>query len=423
MKKTILAVAFGTMATAAIAQKSQVRAANNFLADNELEKAKTAIEAAVNDESTKNSAYAWYTRGMVYMKMQQQPANEGKAFYNEAGSSFKKVITLDPSYEKENVTNNLFATAIYNFNDGLNAFDKQQYPQAFDHFAEVNSIAGLDGGKRFASNKKLDTIARQSRLYQGYSAYYANRFDDALNFLIAAKADPVTKDANAYLMLGEIYSEQKKMNEAEAIFTEARTAYPDNKAIKNAEINFFIRAGKMEALVKKLEDAVKSEPNNADMWFNLGTTYDGMANPKDKSDNELPKPANFEEFFGKAEAAYQAALKIEPNKTDANYNLGALYYNRAVMVNKEMNDIKGTSAADQKKYDALKATREQWFGKSLPNLEAALKSLDGKPFSSLNDGDKFTYQASIIALKEIYAKQNKMDKVAELKAKQEAMKK
>lgn len=423
MKQTVLMMVLGAMAIAANAQKSQIRAANNYLADNELEKAKTAIEAAVNDESTKNSAYAWYIRGLVFMKMQQQPGADGKAFYKEGGNSFKKVIAIDPAYEKENVTNNLFASAIYNFNDGLNAFDKQQYAQATEHFAEVTAIAALEDGKRFAGNKKMDTIARQARLYQGYSAYYANRFDDATGILETAKGDPLTKDANVYLMLGEIYVEQKKMEKAENIFNEARAAYPDNKAIKNAEINYFIRAGKMDLLVRKLEDAVKTEPNNADMWFNLGTTYDGMANPKDKSDNELPKPANFEELFKKSENAYQTALRIEPNKTDASYNLGALYYNRAVMVNKEMNEIKGATAADQKKYDALKATRDEWFGRAMPSLEQALSSLDGKPFASLGEGDKFTYQASIMALKEIYAKQNKMDKVADLKKKLEAIKK
>ncbi len=420
MKKTTLAIAFGMFAFAASAQKSQIRAANNYLADGDLEKAKAAIETAVNDNDTKGSASAWYTRGIIYLKMQQQPANDGKMLYDEAGTSLKKAIELDPKFEKDNMNSNLFAVAIFNFNDGLKAFDKQQYTESYDRFKNVVELSNLENGKRFASFKKMDTISRQAALYEGYSAYYANRFDDAMPLLAAAKNDPVVKDPNIYLMLADIYSSKNDKANTLTTFSEAKTAYPTNKAVANAEINYYLRNSDPQEVIKKINDAIATEPNNPDLLFNLAGTYDKMANPKDAKNNDLPKPANYEELFASADEAYKNALKVAPEKADINYNLGALYYNRAIQINEEMNAITGTTSTEIKKYDALKVKREAWFDKALPYLEKTFNMLDAQGFAKLNNDDKVTYQSSLIAMKEIYAKQNKFDKVAELKAKLEA---
>src|SRR5690606_38179246 len=121
----------------------------------------------------------------------------------------------------------------------------------------------------------------------------------------------------------------------------------------------------------------------------LGVAYDGMANPKDKDEKDLPKPANYSELFTKAAEAYDNALKVA-DKPEINYNLGALYFNRAVMVNDEMNAITGSSSADIKKYDALKAQRDDWFNKALPYLEKTVTAYDPQA-ASLKGEDKKTY--------------------------------
>ena len=146
-----------------------------------------------------------------------------------------------------------------------------------------------------------------------------------------------------------------------------------------------------------------------------------MANPKDANQKDLPKPANYSEIFTKAEQAYLNTLKVA-DKADYNYNLGALYFNRAVIVNEQMNEITGSSSADIKKYDGLKAERDEWFTKALPYLEKTVSSLDAQA-ATLNGDDKNTYLGAIVAAKEIYAKQNKLDKAAEFKKKLEAVNK
>jgi hypothetical protein len=87
-----------------------------------------------------------------------------------------------------------------------------------------------------------------------------------------------------------------------------------------------------------------------------------------------------------------------------------------------MNAITGTSADELKKYDGLKAQREEWFNKALPYFEKVVTVYDPQA-ASLKGEDKNTYMSAIVAAKEIYAKQNKLEKASDYKKKLEAVNK
>ncbi len=421
MKKIVLLALSCSLAGVAIAQKSQVKAAEKFLGDKNYESARTAIESAVNDETTKNLARTWYIRSTVYLAIQQEPANEGKDFYKEAGKSLKKLISIQPDYEKEDINNKLFAVAIYNFNDGLAAFQSSKYDISYLNFGEVVDIFNLENGKRFGTMKGFDTMARQSALYQGYSAYYSKNYDAAIPVLENAKKDPVVVNHNIYLMLAEMYGLKKDASNQQQTLAEGRKAYPTEKSLMNAELNFYIQSGKFSDLVTKLEDAIKLDPQNAELYFIMGTAYDQMANPKDK-DKDLPKPANFNELFAKSETAYKGAIGVDANHADANYNLGALYFNRGVIINEQMNVLaEKSSPANDKKYEVLKKERTEWFGKALPYLEKTITIFDPKA-ASLTGEDKQTYSNALISAMNIYARMNNAEKNKEAKKKLEALK-
>lgn len=420
MRKMTLIVAAALMTTLAHAQKSAIKAARNALADKDYTTAQKTIDAAVANPETQDDPAAWNTRGLVYLAMQQAPGNEGKKYYEEAAASLKKVIALKPTYEKEDVNKKLLSVTLYNFNDGNAAYNKQDYANAYKHFGEVVNIFNLEDGKRFGSNKIFDTLARQSATYQGYAAYYNNQPDLALPLLLKAKTDPIVKDPRNYLMVADIYELKNDDANLLATINEAKAAYPKEQSIINRELNYYVRTNKIETLMNKLEDAIKADPSNPDLLFNLAVTYDNMANPKDKDGKDLPKPANYKETFAKAEAAYENTTKAAPNKAEVYYNYGALYFNRAVGINEEMNKL-GSSNAEIKKYDVLKAERDEWFNKALPQFEKAIaiwepigKKLAAEDFNS--------YQATLVAAKEIYAKQNNFQKATDLKKKLEALK-
>jgi predicted Zn-dependent protease len=274
-------------------------------------------------------------------------------------------------------------------------------------------------GKRFEGmpdSKSFDTLAANAYQTLGNSYYYNEKYADAIPYLLKVKNNPITKSPTAYENI--IYAYQKTGNKAEeqAMIQEGRKAFPDDVTIKHMELNTLMASGRQEELIKSLEESAVKEPGNADILFNLATTYLGMANPKDGK-----KPANAADLVAKSEDAFLRALKIAPDNPGYNYNLGALYYNQATDINEQMNAITGTSAADNAKYDGLKVKREAMFGKSMPYFEKAYTTLKANA-ANLSGDDKNTYRSCMIALKEVYARVNQMDKSKAMKAEYDAFK-
>ena len=275
-------------------------------------------------------------------------------------------------------------------------------------------------GKRFdklppAALKQFDTVAADAALTMANSAYYAKKYDEAIPLLTNAKNNPITKSPSVYQCLTDAYKQVNDSKNKFATIEEGRAAFPDDVTLRNYELNYYIESGKQDELIKKLEDASAKEPNNSDLLFNIATTYLGMANPKDGK-----KPANAAELTAKSEDAFQRALKLAPENAGYNYNFGALYFNQATDINDQMNTITGSSAADLKKYDDLKAKRDALFIKSSPYFEKAYSVLAGNE-SSLKGEDMKTYKSTLLALSRVYATQSKLDKSTEMKKKYDSL--
>ncbi len=420
MKKTLVVIAGICFSASSFAQKQNIQTANNYLGDKDYDKALEYIEKAVNDPSTKDDPKAWFVRGNVYMGLQQDAPTKVASPYREAAKSYMKVAQLKSGYEKDAVNQLLLYCAMSFYNDAAVDYNSKKYDEAIDLAKNAIDIHDMEGGKRFA-NKSFDTVAAQAKIIQAYSAYYAKKYADAIPVLESLKAGSIGKDASVYLLLADIYRNTGKDQEYMQTLSDGRKAYPENVNLRNEELNYYIRSGQQELLLKKLEEAVAKEPNNVDLMSNLADTYSGMATPKDATGKELPKPANYDTLVKKAEALYMAILKLDPQNVGVNYNTGVMYYNQATDVNRQMNDIKGNSAAEQKKYDQLKLKREAYFTKALPYLETTYATLDSKA-GSLNAEDKFTFQSTVIALKEIYVRVNNTAKAEAMKAKLEQIK-
>ena len=429
MKKIILVAAAFAFTTTAWAQKQNIQTASNYLNDKDYDKAVEYINMAVNDPSTKDNPKAWYVKSRIYMAMQQDASKKANNPYREAATSLMKVVQLDTKYEKEDVNTALTICAYNFYNDAVANYNKKMYDEAYTLAKGTVDIHDLEGGKRFAGNKSFDTVAAQAMVMEAFSAYYAKKYDEAQPVLEALKNNPIGKSANVYLTLSDIYNRQGKPDQQIAMLEEGRAQFLDNANLRNEELNYYIRTGKQDVLMKKLEEAAAKEPNNAELQFNLANGYANMAIPKDANGKELPKPDNYTDLLAKAEAAYAKAIAIDGNNGGYNYNAGVLYYNEGTELNKQMNkeaDLSNSAkvAAEKKKhedaYNKLTAQRDVLFDKAVPYFEKTVSTL-GANVGSLNADDKFSYQSSLIALKEIYARKNQLDKSEEMKKKIEAL--
>jgi len=147
------------------------------------------------------------------------------------------------------------------------------------------------------------------------------------------------------------------------------------------ELNELLGSGKTTEAMSLIEEAIQLDPENASLHFALGSAKEGM---KD---------------FNSAKASYQKALDIDPDYFDALYNLGAMPYNKAADLTKQMADL---GLDEQAKYDQLVAESKSYFSEALPYFEKAHK---------MNPNDTNT----LIALKEIYAKTGDFEKSNEMK--------
>lgn len=430
MKKAILIAAGVSLTSLSWAQKQNIQTANDYLRDKDYDKAVEYINMAVNNPDTKDNAKAWFTRGNIYMAMQNESGKNTNSPYREAATSFLKTAQLDAKYEKDAVTQALMVSAYNYYNDAVGAYNKKDYELSMQLAKSTVDIHDMEGGKRFAS-KSFDTVSASALMIQSYSALYAKKYDEALILLQALKANPIEKNANVYLALVDVYKSLNKDAELIAIIEEGKAQYPDNVNLRNEELNYYIKTGKQDVLMKKLEDAVAKEPNNAELHFNLANGYNNLAFPKDATGKDAPKPSNFDELFAKAETSYQKALAIDGANGGYNYNMGVLYYNLATDYNKRMNELadvinKSKVPAEKKKlednYAKFNTNRDASFEKALPFLVKTVAAYEPNE-KSLSSDDKFSYISALTALKEIYARKNDMAKSAEYKAKLELAKK
>jgi len=418
MKKIILIAATLGISFAGIAQEKYVTSANVALNSKNYDEAKEDIDKAMASPDTKEKPKALFAKAQIYLSLQNVDKYKAANPYREAFQALTKLVEVKPDYEKQTVDGLLLYCAFLSYNEGVKAYNDKKFSEAIDLMKNVIKVH--DMCKRFdklppATVKQYDTVAADAALTMANSAYYSANYEQAIPLLTNAKNNLITKTPSVYQCLIDAYNKQKDSKSAFAAIEEGRTAFPDDVTLRNYELNYYITSGKLDDLIKKLEDASAKDPNNSDLLFNVATTYLGMANPK-----EGKKPANAAELTAKSEDAFQRALKLSPENGGYNYNFGALYFNQATDINDQMNAITGSSAADLKKYDELKAKRDALFIKSSPYFEKAYSIFSAKE-GSLKGEDLRTYKSTLLALSRVYATQSKLDKSSEMKKKYDAL--
>lgn len=173
-----------------------------------------------------------------------------------------------------------------------------------------------------------------------------------------------------------------------------------------AEINSYLKKGKLDELTDRLKQAIKQEPGNVGLYVTLGNVYDNLYQTMSKEKND----AKATEYFNEAKNYYEQATAKDPSNVDAVYSVGALYYNKAAIRTQEMNALpEDFSSAGLKKLKTLRDEVMLLFDQSLPYFQKA---------EGINPNDANT----LIALNEIYARKEEEVLSAEFKKRLEVVK-
>ncbi len=150
-----------------------------------------------------------------------------------------------------------------------------------------------------------------------------------------------------------IYLERGDNEKAKTLMEKARAENPNDVYLMRADADMSYKMGDNTRYNELMEKIVATDPENPEIYFNLGISNDQLDNKE------------------KAKEYYTKALELKPDYEAALINMAALTLSNEDKIVEEMNSL-GNSAADNKRYDELKSQREQSYRDAVPFLEKAI---------------------------------------------------
>ena len=389
-KKTTLFTAALLISVAVFGQKSKRTSANNYLEYGELDNAKEAIDPTILHEKTMNEAKTWYFRGLIYQAIYETKDEKYKTLNDNplqiAYESFAKCVELDgKKYHTDMVLKYLDIEGKQFVNNGILAYNAKEYAKALKAFENTLAIC------------KIENIERTDTLAIYYAGACAQETGDlAKSEMYYREAIAVGYKAEAaYIRMERMYAAAENNEKAFAILKEGREKFPENQTMITDEVNVYLGQDKHAEAVTALSAAIKGEPDNASLHFAFGFVNDRLAAKElEKDDNGGEQ---YDLYMTAAENSYKKAMELDPTNFDAVYNLGAMYFNRAVKMNEAANMID-----DMKKFEAARDAADVEFNISLPILEQAYQ---------INAEDK----GVLISLKQLYYRKMAKDESYKIK--------
>ncbi len=392
------------------AQPNKRASALNYLKYGELNKAKENIDAACKHPSTINDPRTWWYKGQIYQAIHasEEYASLASDAADTAFIAYKKALLLnfkDPAMHNLDIENNeddqmKFVKALMDrnthyvdqeiiidiitirypslanilVNRGVTQYSQEKaYKKAQTSFESSLFVSSLTG--------KIDTPVVY---YAGLSAEKAEDYKSAVTYFKKITELEYGKDdaekASMYFLLAKTYKEQNDTAHYLKTLNKGIIKYPNGSSALVVElINYYLSSGKTEEALNYLNVGIEKDSTNPDFYFARGSLYDV----------NLKQPE-------KAIPDYKKAVELKPDHFDANYNLGALYYNQAVDIIKQAQD-----ETDNEKYNKMIDNAKNIMRLALPYLEKSY---------SINDKDKNT----MISLKELYYRLGEVEKSKEI---------
>lgn len=356
--------------------QKEVVSAYNANKDGDYRAASTYIEQAILIDKSNTKEKTWRYRGEIYLNISRDSSltMEYPNALRISMESYLKATELDLKgrYEDESKLG-LAQVQIEANGKGISYYNTTSFDLAassFDLAAEVARTFDI-----------VDTMA----VYNAALCYEKADMTDMAIERYRDCADIKYQVPNVFLFISTLYRNSDNDEEALRVLQEARVAYPREQSLIIEELNIYLTNQDFERAKANLELAAEQDPTNEILWFSLGSVFDNLGN------------------YEEAIIAYQKAIVVKSDYFDANYNLGALYFNKAVLGINEANEMwkprmTRTEAAKQKK---LEEDSKSMFVTARPYLESAFQ-VDPTDLETIR------------SLKDIYARTGEDDKFIQM---------
>ena len=150
------------------------------------------------------------------------------------------------------------------------------------------------------------------------------------------------------LALNGLYNAKKH----DAIVEEAIDKYPTDADINTIATAIYQVSGNSDKMLKRIEEAIKINPNDAQNYYNLGVLY-----LDDKSKTE------------EAKKMFQKSIELNPKHFESYNNLVLAILQADKEIVEAMNNNLGTSKKEKEIYNANETKRKALFTEAVPYLE------------------------------------------------------
>ena len=409
MKKYfVLAIAL-TLGFSVVAQKKELKTADKELDKGNFEKAAVALDAAealLGSMDDKYKSQYYLLRSVFYL-------NNGEPDFNTIKKSMEALKLATAPAQEQGVKNQIQNLKAYLVNKGTSLLQSEDYKTSSDYFESAYKLVPNDTVYLFyaastAVNAKL--YDRSLAMYEelrslGYTGveqnYLATNKETQVEELFGSKVlrdlsvkskshinprDETTKSKFPEIIknIALIYVQNGENEKALQAMAVARAESPDDLNLLLTEANVYYTMGDTPKFKELLEVAIQKDPMNPELQYNLGVIS-----------------SETDDYEG-SKKYYLKAIELKPDYINAYINLSALILGQEESILDEMNSL-GSSAADDRKYDELKAKRNQLYLDAIPYLESAFGI------------DPSNYQAAR-TLANIYSAVGDSDKYKEYKA-------
>lgn len=383
MKKFFLLIAAVSISIVAMPQKGKVTSALGYIDQGNLDKAKEAIDQALQDEGTANWPNTYFAKGKLCQACFKSDNPKFKEFYKdplgEAYAAYEKAMELDPkgNVKKKIITNTIYSElAMDFFNQGSTQFEAKDFASALKSFENQIKIAEGD--------KYIGAIDTGMYYNAGLAAINSGAHQEAIKYFEKC-AEMKYLGITPYYQIYESYLGLGDTVKAESVLKSLPTIFPDDKTITLQLIDLYIKSNKPDEALKYIKVAKEADPTNSTLYFAAGIMYLN-ASKYDEAIVELTK-----------------SIELNPEVYDAQYGLGAAYINKASDMFVKANEI-----MDVKKYSVAIDEANAVYAKALPYMEKA---------NQINPDDVYALRS----LQELYYRLKQTDKYNAIKAKLDAI--
>lgn len=344
--KTVLAILmlFSILSSTINAQNEKLNKVIASIKANDIKTAKINIDDLSNTSENNSNADVWFFKAVVYHSIYESNDANIIALSNdplsEAYYSYKKAIEFDKTkkYQSDltkrlNVLSNQFS------NKGVKEYNEYRYEKALQFFENSLEISNMPMFLRTDSNTIYNAAmcAALAKKYDKAIGYYENLIK--INY----------GGPDIYYNLSDLFKTQNNIDNALNTLKAGIEKYPDNSVkLVNQLINLYIDSNKKAEAKDMLETIISKGTDKPNYYTVLASLYDSG---KD---------------FDKVTELYSKAIQLDNSDYSSNFQLGALWYNKAIKQNEFVNTL-----TDENEFKAEKGKVDEYFKNALPYFERA----------------------------------------------------